>query len=153
MDMDFPAKTSFFFLKMCVSGVWWHFNFTSRRQGLLAIAIGRKEWIVMRHNLETSCRVVRMMLCSLLLLLGATTVTSEEKNLVLIKGKGWISVNPGPVAGEPAPPPPYDDRWKSNSSTIIVLIASFRETRCHTTLHNLFTKVHTLQISNLFCLV
>ena len=40
----------------------------------------------------------------------------------------------------PQPPLPYDDKYLQNDTSIIVLIASFRETRCKDTLYNLFTK-------------
>ena len=40
----------------------------------------------------------------------------------------------------PQPPLPYDDKYRRNDTTIIVLIAAFRETRCKDTLFNLLSK-------------
>jgi len=62
----------------------------------------------------------------------------NEPNLVLV-GKDWLIPDP-PPEGAPKPHPPYDDRWKKNDTTIVALIASFRETRCGDTLYNFFTK-------------
>jgi hypothetical protein len=43
------------------------------------------------------------------------------------------------TATDPKPFPSYDDKWKSNSSSVVFLIAALRETRCPDTLHYLFT--------------
>jgi len=63
----------------------------------------------------------------------------NDKNIVLKDGH-WEQVQVEPLPGQPAPPPPRDDRWKYNETSIVVLIASFRETRCPETLHSMITK-------------
>ena len=83
-------------------------------------------------------------LCSLYLCSSSGGADWNAPNIVIQGGK-WVSIPPEIYDGSdpdkyPQPPPPYDDRWKRNDTKIIVLIASFRETRCKDTLFNLFTK-------------
>eukprot|EP01083_Nonionella_stella_P137148 417375_1 len=63
---------------------------------------------------------------------------------IVIQGGQWVEipneVYDGTSEKYPQPPPPYTDNWKKNDTKLIVLIASFRETRCKDTLYNLFTK-------------
>eukprot|EP01062_Namystynia_karyoxenos_P019365 TRINITY_DN17276_c0_g1_i1.p1 TRINITY_DN17276_c0_g1~~TRINITY_DN17276_c0_g1_i1.p1 ORF type:complete len:610 (+),score=139.31 TRINITY_DN17276_c0_g1_i1:54-1883(+) len=64
-----------------------------------------------------------------------------DANIVLIDAAGggtkWkVRTEP---EGAPRPHPPFDLRWKSNDSSIVVLIASLREDRLVTTLHSMFT--------------
>ena len=61
----------------------------------------------------------------------------NDPNIVLVNHK-WEQRIEDPNA--PKPPPPYSDSWKYNDTTIIVLIASFRETRCKDTLFSFFSK-------------
>ncbi|GBG27229.1 Skp1-protein-hydroxyproline N-acetylglucosaminyltransferase [Hondaea fermentalgiana] len=49
--------------------------------------------------------------------------------------EGWVRV-PEQAWGKPHPP--YDDRWKSNETTIIVLVAALRESRLAATLQSAF---------------
>ena len=58
----------------------------------------------------------------------------HDDNIVLVDGH-WTVV---PESTWGTPHPPYDDRWKSNSSTIIVLIAALRESRLPATILSAF---------------
>jgi hypothetical protein len=62
----------------------------------------------------------------------------NDPNLVLQNGKWRVMPDPDPNA--PKPHPPYDLKHTQNDTTIIVLIASFRETRCKDTLFNFMTQ-------------
>jgi hypothetical protein len=64
----------------------------------------------------------------------------DDPNIVIdaITGK-WAQI-PEPGPDDPLPPPPFDEKWKSSTSTVVVLIAAFRETRCPQTLINFFSK-------------
>lgn len=64
---------------------------------------------------------------------------------IVIQGGKWVEIPDEYYDGSnlseyPQPPSPYNDNWKSNDTKIIVLIASFRETKCKYTLYNLFGK-------------
>jgi len=58
----------------------------------------------------------------------------NDENIVH-DGKNWVHI-PEEVYGHPHAP--YDDRWKQNSSTIMVLVAALRETRLPLTLKSAF---------------
>lgn len=82
---------------------------------------------------------------SLYLLLAFTILTPKRKaetdwfhpNIVLQHGK-WEPIPEW--SNDPKPPLPYDNKHLKNDTLIIVLIASYRETRCKDTLYNIFTK-------------
>ena len=64
---------------------------------------------------------------------------------IVIQGGQWVEIPAEYYDGSnlseyPQPPSPYNDNWKKNDTKIIVLIASFRETKCKYTLLNLFGK-------------
>jgi len=61
----------------------------------------------------------------------------HDPNIVLDKHNIWRQMPPLP-ADAPKPPLPYDDKALRNDTTVIVLIASFRESRCGTTLMDMF---------------
>mmetsp|Transcript_7382 Transcript_7382/g.11810 ORF Transcript_7382/g.11810 Transcript_7382/m.11810 type:complete len:474 (-) Transcript_7382:809-2230(-) len=59
----------------------------------------------------------------------------NDHNIVSTKS-GWQQVDMAEQLGTPNPP--YDDRWKRNTSTIIVLVSALRETRLPKTLQSAF---------------
>ena len=64
----------------------------------------------------------------------------DDKNIVLQNGE-WEPIPMNEYYNTlPQPPLPYDDKYLLNDTTIMVLIASFRETKCPKTLINLITK-------------
>lgn len=62
------------------------------------------------------------------------------KSAVYIKGN-WVPFDEDDEAGVPQPYPPKTDSWRSNDTSIMVSISSFRDYRCAKTLYNLFTCV------------
>ncbi|ETO00772.1 hypothetical protein RFI_36668, partial [Reticulomyxa filosa] len=63
----------------------------------------------------------------------------HQPNIVLQEGD-WKVIPSEILYPRQKPPPPYDDQYKRNDTKIMVLIASYRETRCKDTLYNFFTK-------------
>lgn len=64
----------------------------------------------------------------------------NDENMVLMHGK-WMKVPMKRIYSiMPQPPQPVDSSHLSNDSTIMVLIASFRETRCKDTVFNFMNK-------------
>jgi len=53
-------------------------------------------------------------------------------------GEGWKKI-PDPYKVH-HPPKPYDNKWQSDDASLVVLIASLRETRCPDTLISMYTK-------------
>lgn len=51
----------------------------------------------------------------------------------------WETFDENDPPGTPQPYPPHTDSWKSDNTTIMVSISSFRDYRCPKTLYNLFT--------------
>lgn len=78
--------------------------------------------------------------------LGASAPVKVEwltPNIVMKKdGTGWAPVPPVPQGAGFGPIPPVDDAWRLNTSTVTVLIAALRETRCGKTLQSLFGKAN-----------
>ncbi len=93
---------------------------------------------------SSRARGLRRRMCALLVLLPGLATTSQaaadwkDHNIVLVDGH-WEKIEPGPLPGEPHPFPPHDRRWTRSDSSIVVLIASFRESRCPETLESMFT--------------
>ena len=58
----------------------------------------------------------------------------DDPNIVY-EGGHWY---PLPKSSYGHPHPPYDERWRSNTSTIIVLVAALRETRLPATIISAF---------------
>lgn len=54
----------------------------------------------------------------------------------------WNDYDESPAPGEPQPYPPKSGSWRSDETSIMVSISSFRDYRCARTLKNLFTKAH-----------
>ena len=82
----------------------------------------------------------------LLLLVAAPLASSEagwnDPNIVLEGNpQKWVQLEE-PAPGAPKPFPPLDDRWTRDDTSVVVLVASARETRCGETLFNLFSKAH-----------
>lgn len=67
-------------------------------------------------------------------------VVEWGQSAVYIKGK-WVPFDEDDEAGVPQPYPPKTDSWKSDDTSIMVSISSFRDYRCAKTLYNLFTCV------------
>ena len=63
----------------------------------------------------------------------------NEPNIVLQEGN-WEAIPSDTYTIKPQPPLPYDNKYLLNDTTIIVLVASFRETRCSETLYNMFKR-------------
>ena len=64
-------------------------------------------------------------------------------NIVMNKQGGqWSHVPPVKQGEGFGPVPPVDDKWRRNTSTVTVLIAALRETRCGKTLYSLFDKAN-----------
>ena len=64
---------------------------------------------------------------------GGRVSSSRDKNLVLLKA-GWRIIDPNKQFEHGRPPRPFDDKHTRPDSTIVVLIASLRETRLKDTL-------------------
>ena len=74
------------------------------------------------------------------LLAGSASVTESkagwhDKNIILLDGH-WEHLDMDKILGHP--PPPVDDKHMKNDTSIVVLIASLRETRLADTLLSLF---------------
>eukprot|EP01084_Bolivina_argentea_P071796 130451_1 len=96
--------------------------------------------------MSSSCKLVLIHITCLLLNLCKSSGGADwNAPNIVIQGGNWVEIPSEIYDGSnpdvyPQPPPPYNDNWKKNDTSIIVLIAAFRETRCKDTLFNLFTK-------------
>ena len=64
----------------------------------------------------------------------------DEPNIILEGNPQHWEKIPQARPTDPKPFPPLGKLWKKKSTSIVVLVAALRETRCGSTLHNLFSK-------------
>ena len=89
--------------------------------------------------------LVTLIIYSLIPIIDSSGGADWNEPNIVIQGGQWVKIPDEVYDGSnleeyPQPPSPYNDNWKKNDTKIIVLIASFRETKCKYSLQNLFGK-------------